>query len=96
MYVQNVEGETLKLPILFPGRKLYRSILLSVFSAKHRRPGLSGLFQDTPVSLFCLCRFLFRQPLNPNFFRVLIPYGAVIMLVFPTWAYIKVCAYALP
>lgn len=96
MYVQNVEGETLKLPILFPGSNLYWSILLSVFSVKHCRPGLSGLFQDTPVALFCLCRFLFRQPLNPNFLRVLIPYSAVITLVFPTSAYIKVSAYALP
>lgn len=64
-------------------------------SVKHCMPSLSGLFQDTPVAFFCLCRFLFRQPFNPNFLQVLIPYSAVIMLIFPTLAYIKVSAYAL-
>lgn len=58
-------------------------------------PRVSGLFQDITVALFCLCRFLFRQPFNPNFLQVLIPYGAVIMLIFPTLAYIKLSAYAL-
>lgn len=84
VHIQNSEGETLKLPIasLSWEETLYLSILLSVFSEKHSMPSLSGLFQDIPVAFFCLCRFLFRQPFNPNFLQVLIPYSAVIMLVF--------------
>jgi len=58
-------------------------------------PGLSGLFQDTPVAFFCLCRFLVWQPFNPNFLQVLIPYSAVVILIFATLAYIRVSAFAL-